>query len=515
MNPPFTRHGAHEGDRTDVHNPAFAAFEADEEEQNRLAAQLHHLAAGGCAHGHAGLASYFVDLAHRKLAENGTVALVLPLSSMSGASWERVRALWRDQYSAVVVVTIAQSGTHTRSFSADTGMAECLLVAKKNPPGDGAQRAVFVVLRNRPDSTLEGDLVAHVVCDLIERGDVVRLEDGPFGGTRITLGETQVGEIIDCPLPLDGAWQFVGILDISLGQTAYQLACGQLWIEGMPEGDALGIPIARIGDVSLRMGPHHLDIAGAQVKADGLPQGPFERIEGLPPGTAYPCLWSHDKSRERQLVVAPDSHCRIRRVNGRVPAALQERANTRWETATRAHYSLDLRFNSQSLVVATTAEPSIGGRAWPSVVFEDRTQEVAFALWCNSSLGILCHWWMSNKTQDGRGTTTVTTVPVVPTLDLRALTAAQHRAAQQAFEALAGERFLPFDQIDEDDARAELDRRLLVDVLGLDPRLCVPGGPMERLRRKLANEPQIHSNKQTRLVFTEDGETSVRRDVQG
>ena len=51
-----------------------------------------------------------------------------------------------------------------------------------------------------------------------------------------------------------------------------------------------------------------------------------------------------------------------------------------------------------------------------------------------------------------------------------------------------------------------------VDVLGLDSGLCEISGPMERLRSKLANEPQVHSNKQTRLVFTDSGETSVRRE---
>jgi hypothetical protein len=98
MNPPFTRHGAHEGERTETHNPAFAAFNATEEEQNRLAAHLQSLGAGGCAHGHAGLASYFVDLADRKIAPSGTVAMVLPLSAVSGGSWEGVRNLWRTRY---------------------------------------------------------------------------------------------------------------------------------------------------------------------------------------------------------------------------------------------------------------------------------------------------------------------------------------------------------------------------------------------------------------------------------
>jgi hypothetical protein len=158
-----------------------------------------------------------------------------------------------------------------------------------------------------------------------------------------------------------------------------------------------------------------------------------------------------------------------------------------------------------------TPERAIGGRAWPSVVFANADHEYAFGLWSNSTLGLLCRWWMSNKSQTGRGTTTVTSIPAIATLDVRALSHAQHVQARTVFELLSERRFLPFDQIDEDEARAELDRRLLVDVLGLDPVLCETGGPMERLRRKLAAEPQIHSDKRTRLVFTPDGETSISR----
>ena len=150
-----------------------------------------------------------------------------------------------------------------------------------------------------------------------------------------------------------------------------------------------------------------------------------------------------------------------------------------------------------------TERPCIGGRAWPSVIFRNREHECAFALWCNSTLGLLMHWWMSNKTQSGRGTTTVTGIPNIPTLDTRALTAEQHAAAKAAFEAMRERRFLPFDQIDEDPARAELDRRLLVDVLGLPESLCAEHSPIDLLRRKLAQEPQIHGGKKSRVVFDE------------
>ena len=511
MNPPFTRHGAREGDRTLVHNPAFAAFEASEEEQNELAARLRHLATGGCAHGHAGLASYFVELAHRKVAPSGTLALVLPLSAMSGASWEKVRNLWRDQYSLLTVTTIAEKCTHSRSFSADTGMAECLVTARRSRPEPEERRGTFAVLESQPQTTHEGELIAQAISTAIASGQVRRLEDGPFGGSRISLGEVHVGEIVNCPLPSEGAWQMVGISDISLGQTAYQLSNGCLWVEGMPVGSVPNVPVVPVGEVCNRIGPHHLDVTGAAIKPDGLPQGPFQKIPGTPPGAAYPCLWNHDRRRERRLTVLPDSHCRVREVSGRVPKRLRERADARWMTATRAHYNLDCQFNSQSLIVAMTERPSIGGVAWPSVILEDQDHEFAFALWCNSTLGLLCHWWMSNKTQAGRGRTTVTGIPRISTLDLSALSAVQHETARGAFEAFSEDRFLPFDQINEDPARAELDRYLIISVLGLDPGLCESGGPVDLLRQKLAAEPQIHGNKQTRVVFTAAGERNVVR----
>lgn len=509
MNPPFTRHGAREGEAAGVHNPAFAAFGATEAEQNVLAARLARLTRESCGHGHAGLGSHFVELAHRKLAIGGTMAFVLPLTAMSGNSWEGVRALWRQQYADLLVVTVAESGSHSRSFSADTGMAECLVVARKLPP-EVEPRATFAVLRSQPSDTIKGELLADAIVAAIA-GGVRKIEDGPFGGTRVLMGASEGATLLSVPIPEEGAWQLVGLSDFSLAQTAFQLANGRLWIEGMAEADAAAIGVATIGDVSSRIGPHDLDITGGTIKSDGLPQGPFEKVAGCAPSDAYPSLWNHDNKKERQIEVLPDSHLQIRQVNGTIPAALKARAAARWQTASRAHYNRDLQFNAQSTIVGITERPTIGGRAWPAVVFEDQSRIFAFALWSNSTLGCLIHWWMSNKTQAGRGTTTPTSIPLFPTLAIGALDTSQLAAAEAAFDAMRNERLLPFDQIDEDSVRAELDRRLLVDVLGLDPALCAAGGPMELLRRKLAAEPQIHGNKQERVVFTPGGEKTEDR----
>ena len=103
-------------------------------------------------------------------------------------------------------------------------------------------------------------------------------------------------------------------------------------------------------------------------------------------------------------------------------------------------------------------------------------------------------------------------IPNIPTLDTRALTDAQHAEAKRQFKLLSNERFLPFDQIDEDRARAKLDRAILVKVLGLPESLVAPDGPIDLIRRKLAREPQIHGGKKSRVVFTDEGEKSEDRD---
>ena len=500
MNPPFTRPTNHEASHANVPIPAYAAFETTTAEQREMSRRVRDLTKGAPSNDNAGLASHFAELAHRKARPGGVVAMVLPLSAVSGGSWGAVREQWCSRYTNTIVVTIAGADSDEASFSADTGMAECLLIAQKNGAIGSRSRAVFAVLNHQPASALHGELVAFEIRRAVASGKVQRLEDRPGSGTPIKVGGEYYGYLLDCALEGNGDWPLVGIADAPLAQTAYQFGHGRLFPLDDPNATALSIPIVPIGKMADR-GPVHRDIHSDNY--DGTLRGPFELIKPAHSTVpTFPMLWAHDAKEERGLVVAPDSEGQIKSAVKR--SDINEKAARIWDTATRAHYNLDLQFNSQSLVVAMTERKCIGGRAWPSVIFENPAHEYAFALWCNSTLGLLLHWWTSNKTQSGRGTTTVTGIPRIPSLDVRALSAEQHLAARTAFHALQDRRFLPFDQIDEDPARAELDRRLLVDVLGLPESLCEQGGTMDLLRRKLAAEPQVHGGKHTRVVFHEE-----------
>ena len=499
MNPPFTRPTNHEAKLAEVPIPAYAAFATTSQEQAAMSAHVKALTRGAPSHGNAGESSEFVELAHRKVRPDGTVAMVLPLSAMSGISWTSIRSRWRECYEDITVVTVAGPGSYDSSFSAYTGMAECLFVARRNTSGTTSKRATFVMLREQVQSAVVSELLGSEILRLRESGNVQRLEDAG-GVTHVRLGGDSLGVAIDAPLPETGPWPLVGVNDWDLAQTAHKLSNGSLMLVGQPAEPHLKLPITLLGDIA-RRGPVHRDIT--EQTRDGKPRGPFELIK--PPASlepTYPMLWAHAAKRERRLIVEHDSEGNIKSAtDGVSQSVLNERAERIWGTAARSHYNLDLQFNSQSLIVAMTERPCIGGRAWPSVVFEKTEHEYPFSLWCNSTLGLLLHWWVANKTQSGRGTTTVSGIPNIPTLDVRTLTGEQTAAAKCAFEDLSKLWFLPFDQIDEDPARAELDRRLFVDILGLPESLCAPGGPIDLLRRKLAREPQIHGGKKTRVVF--------------
>ena len=131
MNPPFTRATNHEGGHAEVANPAFAAFDANSADQTDMGKRVNSIARGTSYHGNAGIASAFAALCHRKLKPGGVLALVLPLTVASGLSWRRFREMLACDYTDLSVLSIASAGESEMSFSSDTGMAECLVIARR------------------------------------------------------------------------------------------------------------------------------------------------------------------------------------------------------------------------------------------------------------------------------------------------------------------------------------------------------------------------------------------------
>ena len=204
---------------------------------------------------------------------------------------------------------------------------------------------------------------------------------------------------------------------------------------------------------------------------------------------AYPALWRHDAGRETRLVVEPDSE-------GRPRAGCDERAEDLWgRTASRLHFSLDFRLNSQPLAACLTPGPAIGGRAWPNFRLSETDWEPAVLLWSNTTLGLLCSWWHGTRQQQGRVIMTITTLPDLPVIDPRELTADQLRRAGGIFEAFRDRTLLPANEAWRDETRQALDRAFLVDCLDLPDAVL---DPLDILRRQWCAEPSVHGGKATR-----------------
>ena len=199
MNPPFTRATNHGGAHADVVNPAFAAFEASKADMDAMGKRMRDLGRASCYDGKAGLASAFVALANRKLKPGGVLAFVLPLVATTGMSWKKFRELMAQHYTDISVLSIAAAGLNDISFSADTGLGECLVVARKLRKNEKAMGDMeFTSLTCRPDGFLQASEIAK---GILNAGAVRGIEDGPYGGTPINTELEQIGELIRTPSP--------------------------------------------------------------------------------------------------------------------------------------------------------------------------------------------------------------------------------------------------------------------------------------------------------------------------
>ena len=129
---------------------------------------------------------------------------------------------------------------------------------------------------------------------------------------------------------------------------------------------------------------------------------------------------------------------------------------------------------------------------WPNVGF-DRTQyDYAFAVWGNSTLGLLAYWWHSSRQQSSKARMTIRTAASLPMLDLRALTNEQLHTAEAIFNEFRDKELKPAYLADADPNRALLDRRVVRDLLGFD---AAAYEGVRRLAAKWCAEPSVHGGK--------------------
>ena len=259
----------------------------------------------------------------------------------------------------------------------------------------------------------------------------------------------------------------------------------------MVEGKLLLPRLSPLGNVRLTSlkhlgssGPYHLKIRATK--------GPFdiEKI-GDPASAAYPALWAHDAKRETQMTVQPDTQGRIRQ-------GWERKAREIWATASRLHFNLDFRLNSQPLAACRTSEPTIGGRAWPTFKLHDELWELPILLWANTTLGLVAFWWIGSRQQQGRAVLTIKRLPKLVTLDPQELTCAQLDVAADIFDLFRERTFLPANEAYRDATRRALDEAVLVDLLGLHQKEVMSS--LAVLRDQWCREPSVHGGKTSQPI---------------
>ena len=493
MNPPFPRPTNHEGEHANVPNPVYAAFDSSSEEQEAMTKQAKQLTKGTIYHGNAGEASAFMELADRKLKDGGVLALVMPLTLLSGSSWEKCRKRLAGAYENLMLITIAGSDSKSMSFSADTGMADCIVIGRRS--GNHTSRATFVVLNAAPKFTINGANIAQKIRQLIGRKELRRLEDGPVGSNWMTFGDNIVGQAIDAPLPSTGGWKLTRIFDLSLSQTSYQLAIEKrIWLPTLASKDTIRLPIVQLRRIGT-VGPIDRDINGRN--PDGSMRGPFElkslQEDKIP---TFPILWAHNAKRENKLVFEADKEGLPVRVSSKKERNIvEEKINAILAKASHCHSNRDFQFNSQSVAFQFTSRRTIGGRAWISIQLPTKDHEKTIVLWANTTLGLLMYWWHASKQQSGRGSITKVALQTLPVLDVTALSPEQLAQAVKIFDEMNQLPLKPLHELDKDENRKLLDRRFYGEVLGLPESLLADGGPLDILRQKLCREPSIRGSK--------------------
>ncbi len=476
MNPPFTRAMSDWIDSAHGSWKPFKALGNTLETQQRMRAREKFITRNiDCYNGYQSMPSAFCGIADHLLKDDGMFAFVLPSTSLQGISWRGFRAMLSSRYGDILVVSIAGKTAADSAWSADTKLAEVLIVARKQSLKERTKRhnawIVLVNLLARPANAMLAAQLAARIRRIINRENLQSISSAPRGGTILEIGGEPVGELISIPRS-EEPWPDVGIRDFSIAQCARHLAAGTLWFPTRKRPATLKLPIRKLGAFAT-IGFADNNVANNQRAA-------FRRTR-VGQAATFPMIWQNSSCNQRNMLLAPDQE-------GRVIQGRDELAFRIWARRSRSLIAREVAWKSQALVTGYAETEVIGGRGWPNIQFKEANHEKAFVLWGNSTLGAIQYWYRSSRQQVRRSIVTVSSIAELPWLDPTALSDVQLTKIDQIFKDLKLQTLQPLNQMCNDVVRKELDHRLLGDVLGMSERLL---GSVAALRKKFCSEPAI------------------------
>ena len=488
MNPPYTRtQDPAEWDQN-IPNSKLGIPPTRDTELEQMGRRMEKIRARIKAGTGNGFSLHFAHLAHRMVKRGGTIAVLLPMSSLSAGGgagqtwgiqrpdqgWPSFRRKLIDCYTDIRVIGIAGFEDTDSTFSQDTYIAEAMVIARRTPTGERPDgTGCFITLKRRPEDAEEAAHLARAIERTVgqlqgeETGTVRDLDSGsgPDSGNRVD------GTVVKTLLRRNDIWSMSRVLNPALVQAVDELRSGRLSIG---DGDeTASLPIEALGDIS-------------KLGMTGYETGRILSMQKTEPESrAIPSIQGHDCATQRTLEIpAPDELY--------LQPQFENRRKNLSRTMSRLHFNDNFRYNSQSTSALMTTEPSIGRRGWLNVRMENEKQEKALALWLNTSLGLIVHWVTSNHTQNGLGHFSKKQARNVQVLDVTNLTQEQLDRMAETFDQVKKLPLLPANEAWRDRIRAELDRRVLEDVLGLGAEATES---VRSLRNQWCQEPTVQGRK--------------------
>ncbi len=450
MNPPFTKSGGG--------NLLFGSL--PQSERQKLQSELSRRIKSMQASSTAGLGAAFVAAASPKLRPGeGRLALVLPVTVCTGASWSQTRALIENDY-VLDMVIVSHDPTHW-NFSDSTNLSEAMLIATRRPANrDGAEhRTTFVNLWQNPTGVLD----AHLIAESVNTTQAPRIEDS--GTALLELDGQHVGEVFSIPESNLKGKQWIGVQFARADVIRSALGLvedGEVWIPG--ETSIGNVPMCRVDDIA-EIGPDRRRLI------DG-----FEVTSSV---TAYPMIAGHDTEQRRSLSCRPDSYLSplVQPKGGRQPGY----GEYLWQSASRLLVSERLRLDTARVAAMRSEEKVLSNVFW-EIQVENVETEKAIAIWINSSLGILTLLAQRTSTMGGWVAMKKADLRNLPILDPRGLTGDQIKGLSDLFDELADVEFERLPQMADCAARSALDDGIS-EILGLPD--------LRGLRVLLASEPVV------------------------
>ena len=446
----------------------------------------------------AGMGASFLVLANDKIKPEGRIGFVLPLTAAHAESWAATRRMIERNFEQVVAIGVVGGRALGRSaLSADTHIEEMLLVAQKRDlgtcnPNCGEPAPIYSVTLLEPVVRVgEASEIGRAINSAIAKCE------GPGAVVPMRIGKDEIGHVRQFATTGKGApWTPLGVQSAELELSASELITGYLKFGGF--SCSLPVKFVAIEDL-FSVGPTH-DLIGHPEGGDGRGAFQFYKIkDDLDAIGRDRAVWQADANRQMSLEVLP-THKGVA-VKG-VGSDPERDAMRKFKSI--LFYARNMRWTSQALLSASTEKPAMGGRAWVALQHKNPDVSKAFALWANSTLGMIVHWTRGQRTQLGRSTTQIAAVKKIPCPRLDLLDVETLEEAAAGFDSLRKRTLQPACQAHCDSTRHDIDS-LVMKMLNLAPEAKAT---VRELRWLWCNEPSVHGNNREAFSLLERAQSS-------